>query len=132
MLRSATALASLLAAAAFAAPAAGQDVLPTPESGQIEVGTPAAAAGAAIRDGDRQIGTLEVNREGESIVAIAIFERRPAGRRSQLCLTIGGEKRCVRRASRRGLRLERRFTAPFDADLVARVRAGDARAFVEL
>ena len=124
-------LAPLLASVALAAPAAGQDVLPTPETGQIDIGEPLAVAGAAIRDGSREIGTLEVNREGDSIVAVAIFERR-AGRRAQLCLTIAGEKRCVRRSARRGLRLEKRWSAPFTVDLVARARSGDARGLVEM
>ena len=114
---------------AVAAPAAAQDVVGVP---QIDIGEAAAVAGSVIRDGSTKIGTIEVERIGDDITVIATFTRKPPGTRASLCMTIDGDRRCVRRASKRGLKLSLDRTADFSAPLRASARSGDAVGRVSL
>ena len=121
-----TALVTVLVAAA---PASAQDVTPLPEVG---IGEAAAAAGGVIRDGDTRFGTIEVERIGEKITVTAHFSKRPPGKRASLCVTVGGDRQCVRKASRRGLELTMERTASFLAGLRATARSGAAAGAVSL
>ena len=119
-----------LAVLSAAAPAAAQEVTGTP---QIDIGEAAAVAGTVIRDGSQKIGTLEVERLGDKITVTASFSRRPPGRRAAICLKVAGDdKRCVRRTSKRGLKLTLDHTADFSTDLRATARSGEAFGAVEL
>jgi hypothetical protein len=125
---------TLLVVIAAAAPAAAQDVvgvpaLPVP---QLEIGDGARAAGATIQRGDRSVGTIEAERVGERITVTATFSRKPPGRRASLCVTVAGERRCVRRKARRGLKLTMDRTAALTSALRATARSGDAQGSVSL
>ena len=115
----------MLVALLLAAPAAAQQP-------QQELGEGATAAGAQIRDRGRVLGSIELTQVGERVEAVARFQRRPPGRKTSLCLTIAGDRRCVKRASKAGLELRLRDTAAFGASLRATARSADARASVEL
>jgi hypothetical protein len=104
---------------------------PAPAAGGVDdpggIGDPAAAALAPIRRDGARVGRLVVERSGDAIVATATFRRRPPRQRVTLCVTVGGDRRCVRRrpGADGAVRLKR--TGSFVAVLRARVRAGQAR-----
>src|SRR3954465_8875171 len=109
---------SLLLFACLAAPAAAQDVTgPT-------LGDAVIVAGASIKVDGRAVGEIQLTRLGENVTATARFKRRPPGRKATLCLSIAGERRCVKRASRAGLKLSLDDTAKIGAALRATVRSG--------
>ncbi len=115
---------------AVAAPASAQEVVGTP---QIDIGEAAAVAGTVIKNGSQRIGTLDVERVGDKITVTATFTRKPPGRRASICLKVAGEDRqCVKRASKRGLKLTLDHTADFSIDLRATARSGEAFGAVEL
>ena|SRR5215213_8316249 len=123
------AVATVVMLLAVAAPAAAQDVVGVP---QIDIGEAAAVAGSVIRDGSTKIGTIEVQRIGKDITVTATFSRKPPGRRASLCMTIDGDRRCVRKVSKRGLKLSLDRSAPFTASLRATARSADAAGTVSL
>jgi hypothetical protein len=114
---------------AAAAPAAAQDVVGAP---QIDIGEAAAVAGTVIKVDSQRIGTLEIERVGDSITVTANFTRRPPGRRASLCVTVDGDRRCVRRDAKRGLKLTMDRTAAFSSPVRATARSGEALGSVEL
>jgi hypothetical protein len=114
---------------AVAAPATAQEVVGTP---QIDIGEAAAVGGSTIRDGAAKFGTLEVERVGDKITVKAVFTRRPPGERASLCLSVDGERHCVRKAARKGLKLTFDHAAPFTEALRATARSGSAAAVVKL
>jgi hypothetical protein len=120
---------AVLAVLAVAAPAGAQDVVGTP---QIDIGEAAAVAGTVIKQGTQKIGTLEAERIGDEVTVTATFTRRPPGRRASLCVTIDGDRRCLRRDSKRGLKLTIDRTADFSAPLRATARSGEALGSVSL
>ena len=121
---------TLLAILAVAAPATAQEVVGEP---QIDIGEAAAVAGTVIKNGSQRIGTLDVERLGDKITVTANFTRKPPGRRASICLKVAGEdKRCVKRTSKRGLKLTLDHTADFSIELRATARSGEAFAAVEL
>ena len=122
-------IAAITVVLASAAPAAAQDVVGVPE---LDIGEAAAVAGTVISDGDARVGTLEVERIGDKITVTATFTRKPPGKRASLCLSVAGDRHCVRRASRRGLKLTLDRTAAFTAALRATARSGDALGTVAL
>jgi hypothetical protein len=122
--------ATALAVLAGAAPATAQEVVGTP---QIDIGEAAAVAGTVIKDGSQKVGTLDVERLGDKITVTANFTRKPPGRRAAICLKVAGDdKRCMRRTSRRGLKLTLDDTADFATSLRATARSGGAFGAVEL
>src|SRR3954454_2376599 len=114
---------------AAAAPAVAQDVVGAP---QLDIGEAAALGGAVIRDGSTKIGMLEVSRVGDAITVKATFSRRPPGRRASLCLKVEGNRKCVHKGSKRGLKLTMDRTAAFTSALKATARSGDVLATVRL
>jgi hypothetical protein len=119
----------VLAVLAAAAPAAAQDVTGTP---QIDIGEAAAVAGTVIKQGSVKIGTLQAERVGDRITVTATFTRRPPGARASLCVTVDGDRRCMRRDSKRGLKLTMDRTGDFSAPLRATARSADALGRVSL
>ena len=118
---------TVISVLAAAAPAAAQDV-----TGGLDIGEAAAVAGSVIRDGGTRFGTIEVERVGDRISVKATFSKRPPGKRASLCVTIAGDKECVRKAARRGVKLTMDRTAPFTDDLRATARSAGAAGSVSL
>jgi hypothetical protein len=109
-----------------AAPAMAQD------GPGVVLGDPTRVAGVPVRHDGVRVGDLVVERTGSAIVATASFRGRPPGRRITVCVTVSGDRSCVRRRARRNGTVELHARADFTAPLRARVRSGGARGALTL